>query len=95
MVLREFVEFGPCISAETVKASALICLHMMAKESALRLWWEWSPMACAGFLQRLWEKLFWEGVWPYLDPMDSVCLRTVSVEWNVPGKYGSALFLSD
>ena len=24
----------------------------------------------------------------YLDPMDSVCLRTVSMEWNVPGKYG-------
>ena len=30
----------------------------------------------------------WEGVWPYLDPMDRVCLRTASVEWNVPGKYG-------
>ena len=29
-----------------------------------------------------------EGVWPYLDPMDSVCLRTASMEWNVPGKYG-------
>ena len=28
------------------------------------------------------------GVWPYLDPMDSVCLRTASMEWNVPGKYG-------
>ena len=30
----------------------------------------------------------WEGVWPYLDPMDGVCLRTASMEWNVPGKYG-------
>ena len=30
----------------------------------------------------------WEGVWPYLDPWDSVCLRTASVEWDVPGKYG-------
>ena len=29
-----------------------------------------------------------EGVWPCLDPMDSVCLRTASMEWNVPGKYG-------
>ena len=27
-------------------------------------------------------------MWPYLDPMDSVCLRTASVGWNVPGKYG-------
>ena len=25
---------------------------------------------------------------PNLDPMDSVCLRTASMEWNVPGKYG-------
>ena len=40
-------------------------------------------MAGAGFFQSLSEK----GVWPYLDPMDSVCLRTASVEWNVPGKY--------
>ena len=47
-----------------------------------------SPMAGVGFLQSLWEKPIWEGVWPYLDPMDSVCLRTVSMEWNVPGKYG-------
>ena len=24
----------------------------------------------------------------FLVPMDSVCLRTASMEWNVPGKYG-------
>ena len=40
------------------------------------------------FLRSLWEKPIWEGVWPNLDPLDSVCLRTASVEWNVPGKYG-------
>ena len=34
------------------------------------------------------DPMIWEGVWPYLNPMDSVCLRTASVEWNVPGKYG-------
>ena len=34
------------------------------------------------------KNLSWEGVWPYLDPMDSVCLRTPSMELNVPGKYG-------
>ena len=45
-------------------------------------------MACAGFLHSLWEKPTWEGVWPYLDPWDSVCLHTASMEWNVPGKYG-------
>ena len=49
-----------------------------------------------GFLQRLWNKPIWEGVWPYLDPMDSVCLRTASVEWNAPGKsepHGELFFM--
>ena len=45
-------------------------------------------MAGVGFLQSLWEMPIWEGVWSHLDPMDSVCLRTASMEWNVPGKYG-------
>ena len=36
----------------------------------------------------MWERQFWEGVWPYLDPWDSVRLRTASTHWNVPGKYG-------
>ena len=34
------------------------------------VWWVWSPLACAGFLQRLWEKPIWEGVWPDLDPWE-------------------------
>ena len=49
-------------------------------------------MAVVGFLQSLWEKPIWEGVWSHWDPMDGVCVcvfRTASVEWNVPGKYGS------
>ena len=29
-------------------------------------------------------KPIWEGVWPYLDSIDSVCLHTASIEWNVP-----------
>ena len=45
-------------------------------------------MAGVGFLQSLWETPIWEGIWPFLDPMDSVRLRTASLEWNVPGKYG-------
>ena len=52
------------------------------------LWRERSPIALVGFLQSLWEKPIWDGVWPYLDPMDSVCLRTAPTEWNVPAKYG-------
>ena len=36
MVLSELVEFGPCVSAETVKACALIGLRTMAEENALR-----------------------------------------------------------
>ena len=41
-----------------------------------------SPMATVGFLRSLWEKPIWRAFWPYLDPMDSVCvcLRTVSME---------------
>ena len=37
------------------------------------------------------------GVWPYLDPSDSLCLRTAPVERNVPGKHGphGELFLLD
>ena len=35
MVLSELVEFGSCISAETVKACALIGLHMTAEENAV------------------------------------------------------------
>ena len=42
-------------------------------------------MKGVGFLQILWKML---GVWPHLDPMDGVCLRTASMEWSVPGKYG-------
>ena len=35
-VLSEVVEFGPCVSDETVKARAWIGLHMMAEENAFR-----------------------------------------------------------
>ena len=36
MVLNELVNFGPCVSAETVKACALIGLHMVTLDNALR-----------------------------------------------------------
>ena len=36
MALSELVELGPCFSAETVKACALIGLHMMAEENDRR-----------------------------------------------------------
>ena len=45
-------------------------------------------MSGAGFLQSFWGNPIWDGVWPNLDPMDGVCLRTASMEWNVSGKYG-------
>ena len=32
----------------------------------------------------MWNK----GVWLYLDPWDSMCLRTASTPWNVPQKSG-------
>ena len=42
--------------------------------------WRWLPPKFVGKTD--------EGVWTYLDPMDSVSLRTASMEWNVPVKYG-------
>ena len=46
-----------------------------------------SPMV-DDHLRSLAEKPICEGVWPYLDAMDTVRLRTVSMEWNMPEKYG-------
>ena len=49
-------------------------------------------MACGRegsvMVRKMWERLLWEGVWPYVDPWDSVRLRTASTQWNVPRKYG-------
>ena len=42
----------------------------------------------SGMVPKVWDKTAVEGVWPYLDLWDNVRLRTASVEWNVPGKYG-------
>ena len=39
-------------------------------------------------LRRLPQTSVGEAVLAGLDPWDSVCLRTASVEWSVPGKYG-------
>ena len=36
----------------------------------------------------MWNMPLLESVWPYLDPWDSVRLRTASTRWNAPGKYG-------
>ena len=54
----------------------------------------WIALACSCVgtknLQKMWDGPFWEGVWPCLDPWDSVRLRT-------PRKCGPAwraLFLS-
>ena len=44
----------------------------------------WAPRFC----KRCGKGRFWEGVWPCLDPWDSVRLRTASTCWNVPGKHG-------
>ena len=45
-----------------------------------------SPMADDGFRRSLGEEPIWEGVWAHLDAMDTVCLRTVSMEWNCAGE---------
>ena len=42
----------------------------------------------SGMVPKMWDKTLWSSVWPYLDPSDSVRLRTASTLWNVPQKYG-------
>ena len=42
----------------------------------------------SGLVPQLWGKPLWEKVWPFLDALDSVRLRTASTQWNVPGKHG-------
>ena len=37
---------------------------------------------------KMWGKPEWERVWLYLDPWDSVRLRTASTHWNVTKQYG-------
>ena len=39
-------------------------------------------------LQKVWEGLGWEGMWPLLDLWDVVGYRTTASIWNVPKKYG-------
>ena len=55
-------------------------------------------MAGVGILQSLLRKTdLGGGVWPFLDPMDCVCLRTASMEWNAREVWAAwrALFLPD
>ena len=41
-------------------------------------------MADARFLQSLWEKPIWEGIWPYMDPIRGVeCVREVRTLWLI------------
>ena len=55
----------------------------------------WVAMACScvgtKILQKMWTGPFWEGVWPCLDPWDSVRLRTASTFWNALAKSSSSL----
>ena len=41
----------------------------------------------SGIAPKMWERPFWEGVCPCLDPWDCVRLRTGSTQWNLSGKY--------
>ena len=57
-------------------------------------------MACArdgsGMVPKMWKRPLWEGVCLYLDPRDSVRLRTASTHWSVPrmcGPHGELFFL--
>ena len=45
-------------------------------------------MACDRVVSDLMLPLWEEVLWPFLDAWDSVRLRTTSMQWNVPGRYG-------
>ena len=45
-------------------------------------------MACDRVVSDLMRPLWEDVLWPFLDARDSVCLRTTSTQWNVPGRYG-------
>ena len=52
---------------------ALKCVENSYQRLGPSAWWkECLAVAGVGFLKILWEKSIWEGVSPYLDPMDSV-----------------------
>ena len=42
--------------------------------------WRWLPPKFVGKT----------GIWPHVDLMDSLCLRTASIKWNVLRMYGAA-----
>ena len=44
--------------------------------------WRWLPPKFVGKT----------GIWPYVDLMDSVCLRTASIKWNMYGPHGELFF---
>ena len=47
-------------------------------------------LGSSGTVPVMWNKPLWESVWPYLDPWDSVRLRTALTHWNVPQEVWTA-----
>ena len=68
---------------KALKVRGRSVLKVSAQALGERCVHHWLTMA-----SEAWGRPIWEGVWPCLDAMDTVCLRTASMEWNVPGKYG-------
>ena len=69
---------------KSVKVRGRSVLTVSAQALGERRVLQWLTMAS----ETLGEKPIREGVWPFLDARDTVCLRTVSMEWNMPEKCG-------
>ena len=55
------------------------CCRLCGSKAAMT-----SDRVVSDLMLPLWEEV----LWPFLDAWDSVCLRTTSTQWNVPGRYG-------
>ena len=97
---RMVIEFGPCLSAETVKTCALIALHMMAEESALRSDRDSSPDLGDMWMYGCPRSLVWSDDGFEKERSEEYCERNVDnlaieVDWqnwssglSFPGKLG-------
>ena len=74
----------PIVALDKAEVCGKFVLEVSARVIGGRSVLKWPVLASL----KVCGKPIWEGVWPFLDPMDSVCLRTASMEWNVPGKHG-------
>ena len=76
---------GQCFDVHGESVSRLIFGSKLLRNRGFKIC---GRVGSSDMVSKLWDKPLWEKVWSYLDPWDSVRLRTASTYWNDPGKYG-------